>query len=671
MKKGFRSLLIWIVVIALVLFFASTLFQSGGEKEIKDYSNVVEFFNQGKVSEFDVKDNTLHFTVEGTKYYHTLMDVALFYNDLDETIDAQMQAGTLKRYNYSTTTYPWWASLIPFLLVILGLVVLWWFFFTKTAKNGMNGNGGAGGGFSGRINSFSKARTKLGSDEKHKVTFADVAGADEEKAELQEVVEFLKAPDQFSRLGARIPRGVLLVGPPGTGKTLLAKAVAGESGVPFYSISGSDFVELYVGVGASRVRDLFETAKKASPCIIFIDEIDAVGRQRGAGLGGGHDEKEQTLNQLLVEMDGFGVNDDVIVIAATNRPDILDPALLRPGRFDRQVTVNRPDIKGRTEILKVHARNKPLGNDVDLEVIARSTAGMTGADLANILNEAALLAARRKKSVINMNDIEDAIMKELVGPSKRSLILNAHEKRNTAYHEAGHAIIAHELPGLDPVRHISIIPSGRTLGVTVAVPNEDKVSMYRNEMQAEIAMLLAGRVAEELTGDGNYSTGASNDIERASKIARSMVMRYGMSEQLGPILYGDEHEEVFLGRDLGTSRNYSEEIAAKIDAEVIRIIKNGYEIAKKILSERRLVLDFIADYLVKHETMDADEFNLCFEEAVTEERVLASRKQKEENRRQENLAAEEAAEKNKAEKSNQNDAPKEISDLSGDEEDFS
>ena len=474
------------------------------------------------------------------------------------------------------------------------------------------------------MNSFSKARTKLGSDEKNKVYFKDVAGADEEKEELREVVEFLKNPQKFSDLGARIPRGVLLIGPPGTGKTLLAKAVAGESGVPFYSISGSDFVEMYVGVGASRVRDLFETAKKTAPCIVFIDEIDAVGRHRGAGLGGGHDEREQTLNQLLVEMDGFGVNDGVIVIAATNRPDILDPALMRPGRFDRQVTVNYPDLKGRAAILRVHARNKPMGDDVDLDTVAKSTVGMTGADLSNVLNEAALLAARRKKAVINMKEIEDATLKIIVGPQKRSLMISESDKRKTAYHEAGHAIVGHILPTQDPVHQISIIPSGRALGYTLSLPETDKTSVYRIELQEEIATLLGGRVAEALILD-DISGGASQDIQRATEIARKMVTRYGMSDKLGPIVYGNTDENVFLGKSSGYSIDYSEEYASAIDNEIFRIVTDGYKMAEKILKEHMEILHFVADYLVKHETMDAEQFKLCFTEGVTEEQVASLR----------------------------------------------
>ena len=504
------------------------------------------------------------------------------------------------------------------------------------------------------MNSFSKARTKLGSDEKNKVFFKDVAGADEEKEELREVVDFLKEPRKFSELGARIPKGVLLIGPPGTGKTLLAKAVAGESGVPFYSISGSDFVEMYVGVGASRVRDLFETAKKSAPCIIFIDEIDAVGRHRGAGWGGGHDEREQTLNQLLVEMDGFGVNDGVIVIAATNRPDILDPALMRPGRFDRQVTVNLPDLKGRAAILRVHARNKPLGEDVDFDVIAQSTVGMSGADLANVLNEAALLAARRKKSVINMVEIEDATLKVIVGPQKRSLIISEEDKKNTAYHEAGHAIVGHLLPTQDPVHQISIIPSGHALGYTLALPTTDKTSVYKNELQENIAMLLGGRVAEALIF-GDVSGGASGDIKRASEIARKMVTRYGMSEKLGPIVYGGDDENMFLGRNSNFSKTYSEEYATMIDKEVQRIVADGYALAEKILKENMSVLHFIADYLVKHETMDAEQFKLCFDEDVTEERVASVTARKARQNHEEDMARKEEQTKRSSEPADSKD----------------
>ena len=618
MKNNTKSAALWIAVILGAVLLLSVLFSGTGAKEVP-YSQMLEMFRNEEVVRFEVsKSNTLTFeTKDGTKYYHSLRDVGLFYEDLGDEISRQLDKGTLVEFNYESTAVSIWVQLFPYLLVIGAFCLVWWLFISKTAKSGSGG-----GGLGGRMNSFNKARTKLGSDEKNKVYFKDVAGADEEKEELREVVEFLKNPQKFSDLGARIPRGVLLIGPPGTGKTLLAKAVAGESGVPFYSISGSDFVEMYVGVGASRVRDLFETAKKTAPCIVFIDEIDAVGRHRGAGLGGGHDEREQTLNQLLVEMDGFGVNDGVIVIAATNRPDILDPALMRPGRFDRQVTVNYPDLKGRAAILRVHARNKPLGQDVDLDTVAKSTVGMTGADLSNVLNEAALLAARRKKNVINMKEIEDATLKILVGPQKRSLMISESDKRKTAYHEAGHAIVGHILPTQDPVHQISIIPSGHALGYTLSLPESDKTSVYRIELQEEIATLLGGRVAEALILD-DISGGASQDIQRATEIARKMVTRYGMSDKLGPIVYGNTDENVFLGKSSRYTIDYSEEFASAIDNEIYRIVTDGYQLAEKILKENMAILHFVADYLVKHETMDAEQFKLCFTADVTEEQVAA------------------------------------------------
>ena len=487
MKNNGKIGFIYLIVLLLIIFSASYFLSAGTGTEYK-YSDITQFFYDEQVSSFTVDStNTLTLTLKNNKKIeYQLLSLNLFYEDLNDLIVQQKQAGILTDYDFEAPTQlPIWVSFLPYILVIVIMVVVWWLFISRASSKGTSSRDGSGGGFGGlggRMNSFSKARTKLGSDEKKKVYFTDVAGADEEKEELQEVVEFLKNPDKFSSLGARIPKGVLLVGAPGTGKTLLAKAVAGESGVPFYSISGSDFVEMYVGVGASRVRDLFETAKKTSPCIVFIDEIDAVGRHRGAGWGGGHDEREQTLNQLLVEMDGFGVNDGVIVIAATNRPDILDPALLRPGRFDRQITVNYPDIKGRVEILKVHARNKPLEETVDLETVAKSTAGFTGADLANLLNEAALLAARKGKKLIGMEEIEEANIKVIVGPQKKSRVIKEEEKRATAYHEAGHAIVEHFLPTQDPVHQISIIPSGRALGYTLSLPTEDKNSVYKNEM---------------------------------------------------------------------------------------------------------------------------------------------------------------------------------------------
>ncbi len=642
-KNASKSLIIWLVVFAIMIVSVGVLFSGNNAKKLKNYSEVLTMFREKKVAEFEVDGSNVLFmkTQDGTLYQHELRDIALFYEDLGETISDQLADGTLKKFNYESTRVPFWVQLLPYLLVIAVFAAFWWFFIAKTAK------GGTGGGLGGRMNSFSRARTKLGSDEKNKVYFKDVAGADTEKEELREIVEFLKQPKKFSELGARIPKGVLLIGPPGTGKTLLAKAVAGESNVPFYSISGSDFVEMYVGVGASRVRDLFETAKKSAPCIIFIDEIDAVGRHRGAGWGGGHDEREQTLNQLLVEMDGFGAYDGVIVMAATNRPDILDPALMRPGRFDRQVTVNLPDMKGRAAILRVHSKKKPMGADVDLDTVAKSTVGMTGADLENILNEAALLAARRKKSVINMGDIEDAILKVMVGPQKRSLVISEEDKRNTAYHEAGHAIVGHLLPTQDPVHQISIIPSGRALGYTLSLPTTDKTSVYRTELKEEIATLLAGRVAEKLTF-GDFCSGASNDIERASDIARKMVTRYGMSDKLGPIAYGKANDEVFLGLDHNNTKDYSEVVAAEIDNEVHRLIDEGYQTAERILKENSKILSFVAEYLVKHETMDADQFLLCFNEDVTEEQLEAVVSRKREANQAENDLRREEAKKEKA-----------------------
>jgi len=495
----------------------------------------------------------------------------------------------------------WFMQLLPsFLIMIVVIFVL--LFVMQQAQ---------GGGGGSRVMSFGKSRAKMVIDDKKKVTFNNVAGLDEEKEELKEIVEFLKQPRKFVELGARIPKGVLLVGPPGTGKTLLAKAVAGEAGVPFFSISGSDFVEMFVGVGASRVRDLFEQAKKNSPCIIFIDEIDAVGRRRGAGLGGGHDEREQTLNQLLVEMDGFGANEGVIVVAATNRMDILDPALLRPGRFDRRVVVGRPDVKGREEILKVHAKGKPLGEDVNLRVIAQTTSGFTGADLENLLNEASIFAAREDKKVIAMEDIQRAFIKVGIGTEKKSRVISEKEKKITAYHEAGHAILHHVLPELDPVHSISIIPTGMAGGYTMPLPGEDRLYMTKKQMEQEIVALLGGRAAEKLIFD-DVTTGASNDIERATNIARNMVTRYGMSDILGPIQFGDDSEEVFIGRDLGHTRNYGEEVASLIDKEIRRIVEEGYEKALELLKQHNQVLDQTAHLLIEKEKVTGAEFEALF-----------------------------------------------------------
>ncbi|PWL50401.1 MAG: hypothetical protein DBY40_01415 [Clostridiales bacterium] len=645
---------IYLIVLLLIIFSASYFLSAGTGTEYK-YSDITQFFYDEQVSSFTVDStNTLTLTLKNNKKIeYQLLSLNLFYEDLNDLIVQQKQAGILTDYDFEAPTQlPIWVSFLPYILVIVIMVVVWWLFISRASSKGTSSRDGSGGGFGGlggRMNSFSKARTKLGSDEKKKVYFTDVAGADEEKEELQEVVEFLKNPDKFSSLGARIPKGVLLVGAPGTGKTLLAKAVAGESGVPFYSISGSDFVEMYVGVGASRVRDLFETAKKTSPCIVFIDEIDAVGRHRGAGWGGGHDEREQTLNQLLVEMDGFGVNDGVIVIAATNRPDILDPALLRPGRFDRQITVNYPDIKGRVEILKVHARNKPLEETVDLETVAKSTAGFTGADLANLLNEAALLAARKGKKLIGMEEIEEANIKVIVGPQKKSRVIKEEEKRATAYHEAGHAIVEHFLPTQDPVHQISIIPSGRALGYTLSLPTEDKNSVYKNEMLESIASLLGGRVAEKLMLK-DVSAGASNDIQRATEIARKMVTQYGMSDRLGPIVFGTNHDEVFLGKDFSNGRNYSEKIASEIDDEIHSIVTGAFATAERILTEHMEQMKFIAEYLVGREVMDRDQFLAVFEEGATFEKLDAikeekAQKSKRENEEKRRKAAEEEAAK--------------------------
>ncbi|MBO5280822.1 MAG: ATP-dependent zinc metalloprotease FtsH [Clostridia bacterium] len=650
MKSKFKVILFYALLIGAVLLAVSGIFRDaeGEIKVLEDYSEVVLAFKGEQVKEFTVSED-LELTMimaDDTKAVYQLSSLNLFYNDLGETINAQLEAGKLLRYEYEpATVYPWWVSLLPYAIIIIVFIVLWIFIMNSA----VGGKGGAG-----KMGGFGRARVKMGSSEKKKVLFSDVAGADEEKEELQEVVEFLKNPKHYSKLGARIPHGILLVGPPGTGKTLLAKAVAGEADVPFFSISGSDFVEMYVGVGASRVRDLFDTAKKAPASIIFIDEIDAVGRHRGAGLGGGHDEREQTLNQLLVEMDGFGSNEGIIVIAATNRPDILDPALLRPGRFDRQVTVNYPDIKGREEILKVHAKNKPLEATVDFKRIAQSTVGFTGADLANLLNEAALLAARRGKDLIGMDEIEDAYMKSLMGPQKKNKQRREKDNKLCAYHEAGHAVAAYFCPTSDPVKHITIIPAGSAGGVTVRVPEEDRMVQTRGEMIDNIIVALGGRIAEELILD-DISTGASSDISQATKIARAMVERYGMS-RLGTVLYGNEHSsgEVFLGRDFSSGKNYSEKTAAQIDDEVRAIIDEAYAKCKSYLQEHIDKLHFVAEFLYKHESMDRDQFEAAMQEGATEEDIVKiaedkKRESEKENRDQaEKNAQKEAEEKEKA-----------------------
>ncbi|CDZ23826.1 ATP-dependent zinc metalloprotease FtsH 1 [[Clostridium] cellulosi] len=606
-KKNMRGIAIYIILIIIGILALSLFNQQPAEKKLR-YSTIVEYFETNNVKDFTLdlgSGETVITLRDNTKVRYTVPSVEVFLKTVEPIVEQYNEKNPSNRITYDyiqAWQAPWWFSLLPWIIFAVAMIAFWVYI--------MNQTGGAGGG---KVMSFGKARIKQVNDEKKRTTFDDVAGEDEEKEELQELVEFLKNPRKFNELGARIPKGVLLIGPPGTGKTLLAKAVAGEAGVPFFSISGSDFVEMFVGVGASRVRDLFDQAKKNSPCIIFIDEIDAVGRHRGAGLGGGHDEREQTLNQLLVEMDGFGANEGVIIIAATNRPDILDPALLRPGRFDRQVYVGVPDIKGREAILKVHAKGKPLASDVNLKEIAKTTVGFTGADIENLLNEAALLAARRGKKEINMAEIEEATVKVIVGPEKRSRIITEREKRITAFHEAGHAVVTRFLPTQNPVQQISIIPRGRAGGFTLSPPVEDRYYNSKTEMFEEICTLLGGRVAESIA-IGDISTGASNDIERATNIARKMVTAYGMSERLGPIVYGSEHDEVFLGRDFAQARNYSENVAAEIDSEIKNIIDEAYEKTRSILQEKKDKLYQIAQYLFTHEKMSGEEFEKYFAE---------------------------------------------------------
>ncbi len=601
------------IVLALFIAASFLLFNRQKPPAIK-YSDIISDFKEKKVSEFVINDNKLKMTLKsGETLTYRLPSVDLFLYDLGETINEQYQAGEIKSYDYTVSEVSWFASMIPYLLLFGAIIIFWVIIMRRT-----------GGG--GQASQFGRAKTKL-VGAKTKKTFADVAGVDEEKIELAEIVDFLKNPKKYVDMGARIPKGVLLVGPPGTGKTLLAKAVAGEANVPFFSISGSDFVEMFVGVGASRVRDMFETAKKNLPSILFIDEIDAVGRHRGAGFGGGHDEREQTLNQLLVEMDGFGDNEGIIIIAATNRPDILDPALLRPGRFDRRITVGYPDIKGREEILKVHAKGKPFAEDVNLATIAKTSVGMTGADLENVLNEAALIAARKDEKEIHEKDIEEATIKVVMGPEKKSQIISDKEKKLTAYHEAGHAILTKFMDKSDPVHQVSIIPRGGAGGYTMHLPSEDKRYISRDEMFQEICVLLGGRVAEELIL-GDISTGASSDISRASNIARKMVTKYGMSAKLGAIEYGSEHDEVFLGRDFSTSRTFSEKYSAEIDDEVKDIIDQQYKIATKLLKDNTEILHRVANALLEHEKLSSDEFEAMFASSVEKEQ---EKKQEEEN----------------------------------------
>ena len=587
-------------MVAILLLLAFYAFSGTGAATTVTYSQVQDLFQTEQVKSFYVKDGTeLYLNLQnGTVVRNELSSVELFREDLGDLIQEQKAQGILVDYDFAPVyTPPWWSEIILYVLLIGAVFLLWQYAMARAQ--------GGGGVDQGR--KFGRARIRFGSDNNKKVNFSDVAGADEEKEELQEIVQFLQEPKKYLDLGARIPKGVLLVGPPGTGKTLLARAVAGEAGVQFLSISGSDFVELYVGVGASRVRDLFEEAKKVAPAVVFIDEIDAVGRQRGAGLGGGHDEREQTLNQLLVEMDGFSANEGVVVLAATNRADILDPALLRPGRFDRQIYVGRPDIKGREEILRIHARNKPLAEDVDLKVLAQSTPGFTGADLENVVNEGALLAARRGHKFITRGDLQEAVIKVIAGPEKKSRVVPLHERKLTAYHEAGHAVMHHCLESVDPVHQVTIIPRGQAGGMTISLPAEDKGYYSKRYMEEEIAALLGGRVAEELFLD-DISTGASNDIERATSIAHRMVTVYGMSEKLGAVCFDSGHDEVFIGRSMAQTKSYSEEVAAQIDSEVKAIIDKEYERCREVLSAHREQMIRVAEYLLEYETMSAEDF---------------------------------------------------------------
>ena len=597
-KIGFGTILMVILAVCVVAYVVSTMRTAGDIP----YSELRQYFLEEKVQEFSISDTRITAKLKGgSTVTSDLYDFDLFYQDLNELVQKQYDSGIITAYNYHADhSTNWLQLLLPYVLAFLGFILL---------MNLMNRMAGGGAGAQDKLSRFGEA--KVSTPGEKKVTFQDVAGADEEKEELREIVEFLREPQKYLDLGAHIPKGVLLVGPPGTGKTLLAKAVAGEAGVQFLSISGSDFVEMYVGVGASRVRDLFLQAMKSAPAIIFIDEIDAVGRQRGSGLGGGHDEREQTLNQLLVEMDGFGSNEGVVVLAATNRVDILDPALLRPGRFDRQVYVGLPDIKGREEILQVHAKNKPLAEDVDLKQIARGTAGFTGADLENLLNEAALLAGRSSESFITMKDLQESIIKVIAGPEKHSRVIPEKERRLTAYHEAGHAVVMHALPDLDPVHQITIVPRGEAGGMTIYLPDEDRSYLSRSYMMDRIAGLLGGRAAEQLVL-GDISTGASNDISRATQLARKMVGTYGMSEQLGNVAFDAGHDEVFIGKSMAQTRPYSEKTAAEMDGEIRRIMDDAYARCTAILEQYRPQLVEVAEYLLANETMTAEEFEKVF-----------------------------------------------------------
>jgi len=599
-RFSWGAVLLVLLAVCLVYYLASGL----RSQDAVSYAQVRQLFLDEKVQEFAISDTRLTAKLsDGSTVSCDLYDFQVFYDDLNDLVQEQHDQGIIRDYTYRADhSTNWLQLLLPYVVVILGFILL---------MNLMARMTGAGpGGAQDRMSHFGDARVQAAPQDS-KVTFQDVAGEDEEKEELREIVEFLRQPDKYLALGARVPKGVLLVGPPGTGKTLLAKAVAGEAGVKFLSISGSDFVEMYVGVGASRVRDLFHQAKQNSPAIIFIDEIDAVGRQRGSGLGGGHDEREQTLNQLLVEMDGFAANEGVVVLAATNRVDILDPALLRPGRFDRQVYVGLPDIKGRRDILAVHARNKPLAEDVDLDKLAKGTSGFTGADLENLLNEAALLAGRRDEKAITMDDLQKSVIKVIAGPEKRSRVIPEHERRLTAYHEAGHAVVMHALPDLDPVHQITIVPRGQAGGMTIYLPDEDRSYLSRSYLLDNIAGLLGGRAAEQLVL-GDISTGASSDISRATQMARKMVGTYGMSDRMGNVAFDAGHDEVFIGKSMAQTRPYSEETAAEMDQEIRRIMDEAYGRCREILERYRPQLDQVAQFLLQHETMTAQEFEDVF-----------------------------------------------------------
>ncbi|AWK50386.1 cell division protein FtsH [Clostridium beijerinckii] len=598
--KKYSSAAVWIVCSVMLVLAAVTMWQTGKGSSEMAYSAFVQKWNANEIESVVIKEDSM--TIEGkttdNKTFITYAPGELVSSLIQNQPNVDVNVVFQKPSNNAT----WIATLLPFIFMAV-IVFIFLFIFTQQSQSGGSGRG---------VMNFGKSKAKMVTPESQTVTFNDIAGADEEKAELEEIVDFLKLPARYLQMGARIPKGVLLVGPPGTGKTLLAKAIAGEAGVPFFTISGSDFVEMFVGVGASRVRSLFEEAKKNSPCIIFIDEIDAVGRQRGAGLGGGHDEREQTLNQLLVEMDGFGVNEGIVMIAATNRPDILDPALLRPGRFDRQIMVGAPDIKGREEILKVHTKKKPLRDDVKLDILAKRTPGFSGADLENLTNEAALLAVRRDKKQISMSEMEEAITKVIAGPEKKSRIITEHDRKLTAYHEAGHAVVMRLLPNCDPVHEISVIPRGRAGGYTMHLPKEDTSYTSKSKLEDEMIGLLGGRVAEKLIL-GDISTGAKNDIDRASHIARSMVMDYGMSDEIGTISYNTSgHDEIFLGRDLGKGREFSEEVGSKIDKEIKKFIDEAYDKANKLLKENVNKLHAVAQALIEKEKLDAQEFEDIF-----------------------------------------------------------